>query len=82
MSSHSKGDERKIGEREKEQKKKKREKRKKQNKQNTLDTHPLHDVNVLEASDNLVLDPEKDLEPVVNTLLDGEDPALGGLDLL
>ena len=38
----------------------------------TLDTKPLHDVDVLETGDNLVLDTEADLQPVVATLLDGE----------
>ena len=51
-------------------------KRKEKKKDYTLDTEPLHDVNVLEASDDLVLDTEVNLQPVVATLLDGECPGL------
>ena len=42
----------------------------------TLDTEPLHDVDVLETGDNLILDTEADLQPVVAALLDGECPGL------
>ena len=56
--------------------KRKQGKKEREKGKNTLDTHPLHDVDVLEPSDDLVLDTEVNLQPVVAALLDGECPGL------